>query len=433
VLTGLGVDGSDTLTGNPCNWPGVTCDAHGAVTTLDFHIETQGSDDPVARDLQSYWPLDGSYDDVAGNRNGVSEGSGNSFVTGKAGQALAMTGNGGVNLGTDYLGATFTFAIWVKVRAGATSWRTAFGQWHTNYLLLGKSEGNEFGDHGGADTVGNPAGGYQEEQWVHLTSVRAGGRAALYVDGVLASEGSGTPAASAGNPVYLGYKVDAQGFHNAWVGELDEAAYWSRGLTDAEVLQVYHAGVNGQGLLSGGCTPVELNIATTAQSNPACTDSKLNAVTSWCSTDGSDEPMDIDLGAVMSVSGVVTQGRGNSGQWVTGYTVQTSTNGGSWTSGIEFDGNSDQNTKVTRAIPVVQARFVRIEPVSNYGWPSMRAAVLACKEGYANYAAHLYHYCSDNWDTYLWDNRITGKTKSECAALCAAAGSSCPVHPWGRG
>ena len=92
-----------------------------------------------------------------------------------------------------------------------------------------------------------------------------------------------------------------------------------------------------------------------------------------------------DLGSEKDVSGVVTQGRLNSNQWVTSFSVKVSSDGSSWQDvhgahgEAQFGGNSDQSTKVENEFPVVAARYVRIYVDAYHSHPSMRSAVMICE------------------------------------------------------
>jgi hypothetical protein len=104
--------------------------------------------------------------------------------------------------------------------------------------------------------------------------------------------------------------------------------------------------------------------------------------------------MEIDLGQVLLVSGVVTQGRRlvyhylsvKLAQWVTKYRVSVSVDNSSWTmmhNGAEFEGNSDSDTHVRRLFETpVLARYVRIMPTAWFLHITMRAAVMACVQEY---------------------------------------------------
>jgi hypothetical protein len=199
----------------------------------------------------SYWPLDGNYKDIVGLNDGSPEGSGNVFVDGapNLGQALSLNGNGKVNVGSAFSDtAEFTWAVWVKVRAGTSGWRTAIGQWQSpHWVHLGKDSDDTFGDHSGITTSATPPDGFGREKWYHIASVRAGGLCQLYIDGVLAAQGSGAPAAGPGvQDVFFGVKHN---MGNPWIGELDDVTYWARGLSDTEIGALYS-------LSHGVCTRV---------------------------------------------------------------------------------------------------------------------------------------------------------------------------------
>ena len=86
----------------------------------------------------------------------------------------------------------------------------------------------------------------------------------------------------------------------------------------------------------------------------------------------------IDLGSTTTIRGVVTQGRGDAGQWVTAFTVQVSTDGATFADvdgGATFTGNTNYLSQVTNTFAAtVQARYVKIFPK---GWSGGRLAMRA--------------------------------------------------------
>ena len=77
---------------------------------------------------------------------------------------------------------------------------------------------------------------------------------------------------------------------------------------------------------------------------------------------------------------IITQGRGDYDQWVTGYTIEYSVDGMHWSHynyGTTIEGNSDRNTKKvhTFTAPIV-ARAIKITIASYYDHPSMRFGAL---------------------------------------------------------
>ncbi|XP_019626580.1 PREDICTED: adipocyte enhancer-binding protein 1-like [Branchiostoma belcheri] len=111
----------------------------------------------------------------------------------------------------------------------------------------------------------------------------------------------------------------------------------------------------------------------------------------WCADNGftSEEWLQVDLNSLTNVSGVITQGRGDIGQYVRSYKLTFSADGVVWEiysedgqEKVVFAGNADSNTEVEHLIaPPVTARFVRFLPLTWGGWISMRMEVLLCAPG----------------------------------------------------
>jgi hypothetical protein len=125
---------------------------------------------------------------------------------------------------------------------------------------------------------------------------------------------------------------------------------------------------------------------------------RLNADYAWLpssATTGLEvgEWMQMDLGSVENVAGLVTQGRGDAGWWVTAYSVKVSQDGDKWAAvgcGMVFEANTDYQSKVSNKFPEsVKARYVRIYPIYYHGHPAIRAGVLMCErkctEGHLDY------------------------------------------------
>ena len=120
--------------------------------------------------------------------------------------------------------------------------------------------------------------------------------------------------------------------------------------------------------------------------------SKLDSDQAWsCHRTGSngqfpDDWMQIDLGSIKKVKGVVTQGRYNSDQWVTTFKLRYSIDGSQYIDidgGRLFTGNEDRNTKVTNILnSIIYARYIRFYPITAVYHMSMRAAVLTVTHNY---------------------------------------------------
>ena len=104
---------------------------------------------------------------------------------------------------------------------------------------------------------------------------------------------------------------------------------------------------------------------------------------SWRSkTATANQWVQIDLGAVKFVVGVVTQGHLQSDQWVKSYTVSTSTAGDTWlpvNNAEHFNGNTDKGTRVRNDFALVAARYVRIYAQTWQSVIVMRAGVVVTR------------------------------------------------------
>ncbi|XP_071952032.1 hemocytin-like isoform X2 [Antedon mediterranea] len=111
----------------------------------------------------------------------------------------------------------------------------------------------------------------------------------------------------------------------------------------------------------------------------------------------------VDFGVVKTVTGVITQGRNGYPQWVTSYEFLYSMNGTKFQTikdaneqNVEFEGNSDKDTKVTNMFSSpVSVRVVRIHPTNWCDRISMRFELLGCKDGLIIYNHHCYKYSED--------------------------------------
>ena len=107
----------------------------------------------------------------------------------------------------------------------------------------------------------------------------------------------------------------------------------------------------------------------------------MDSLSAWSAKQNKDGAwLQIDAGRLVTVRGVVTQGRANWDQWVTKYSVQTSTDGSTWTQAQRFNnGNTNRNTKVQHELSKpVRARYVRFVVHAWHGHCSMRAGLRTC-------------------------------------------------------
>ncbi|XP_078346809.1 EGF-like repeat and discoidin I-like domain-containing protein 3 [Oculina patagonica] len=99
----------------------------------------------------------------------------------------------------------------------------------------------------------------------------------------------------------------------------------------------------------------------------------------------------VDFGRSVKVTMFATQGRQDVDQWVTKYRVSYSNDGVFFQDYEEgghvkiFDGNTDRDTIVRNKLqnPII-TRYIRINPISYYGWISLRADFYGCYPGCKN-------------------------------------------------
>jgi hypothetical protein len=94
--------------------------------------------------------------------------------------------------------------------------------------------------------------------------------------------------------------------------------------------------------------------------------------------------LQVDLGSVMKVAGLVTQGRSEAWQFTQTYKVMVSDDGEKWNNvecGRIFDGNVNYYEKKQNVfVEPVKARYVRIYPETCYSYCALRVGILLCEK-----------------------------------------------------
>ncbi|XP_038060459.1 retinoschisin-like [Patiria miniata] len=108
----------------------------------------------------------------------------------------------------------------------------------------------------------------------------------------------------------------------------------------------------------------------------------------WVSNYSTDRSpwIQVDFVGTVTITGLITQGRGDMDYWVTEYQVTYSEDGQSWHhvtdadgTPIKFPGNKDRNTLVTTRLPfALRTRILRIHPTDWHWHCSMRFEVIGC-------------------------------------------------------
>ncbi|XP_028395314.1 EGF-like repeat and discoidin I-like domain-containing protein 3 [Dendronephthya gigantea] len=118
---------------------------------------------------------------------------------------------------------------------------------------------------------------------------------------------------------------------------------------------------------------------------------RLNDVDSWYSTNNDQNQwLQVDLGKKELVTAIASQGSGDS-YWVETYSISYGVDKENLTSykinatQKVFAGNYDEDTVVTnRLYPAINARYIRIHPVSWSDYISLRIEVIGCYTGFCN-------------------------------------------------
>ncbi|XP_038060996.1 uncharacterized protein LOC119731795 [Patiria miniata] len=105
----------------------------------------------------------------------------------------------------------------------------------------------------------------------------------------------------------------------------------------------------------------------------------------WVEDSGDLSPwIQVDFNGIVTITGLITQGREDNDQWVTEYQVTYSNDAQSWhhvtdATPIKFPGNSDRNTLVAARFPfALRTRILRIHPTAWVLHRSMRFEVIGC-------------------------------------------------------
>nr|XP_058953160.1 lactadherin-like [Pocillopora verrucosa] len=108
----------------------------------------------------------------------------------------------------------------------------------------------------------------------------------------------------------------------------------------------------------------------------------------WCPRTVIDRTdyLQVDVGAMLSVCAVATQGEKINNEWTTNYKLQLSADGVTWNAYEEtstakvFPGNSDRHSVVKHFLTTdIMARYVRFYPVTYHNFPCLRVEIYVRK------------------------------------------------------
>ncbi|XP_058889912.1 macrophage mannose receptor 1-like [Acipenser ruthenus] len=168
--------------------------------------------------------------------------------------------------------------------------------------------------------------------------------------------------------------------------------------------------VRGLGMEDGNITNGHLS-ASSSSSNHGPDHARLNGNSCWMPSSAANSWIQVNLGEVKKVTGVVLQGCPTDDHWVKSYKVQISADGSTWTNyqDTEFTGNTDRNTAVTHLFgqpPVVQ--HIRILPQTHNIQLGLRMEILGCRANYTFTCGSIPAY-----------SFVSDRTTLHCPAGCA--------------
>lgn len=203
----------------------------------------------LSTNLQSYYKFEGNSNDAVGSANGtdtsITYNTGNGVIS----QGAGFGGSSLINLGNtqNFTTGAFSVAGWFKCpnkttyrqiigktqSAGTPDWglRAESGTGHAQFIVTQSG--------GGADSVTGSID-ICDGNWHHVVALRDGSFLRLYVDGV--ADGTATDnARNCSNSLNCKFGIDDGGNFQVPNGTtFDEWGIWSRGITAAEVTQLFN-------------------------------------------------------------------------------------------------------------------------------------------------------------------------------------------------
>jgi hypothetical protein len=236
-----------------------------------FAKATPATGSSLGDGLIAYFPLDGDFQDNAGDAHGFEVGAAPiEFAGGQFGQGVDLNGVDqyvSTPVETEDRfdfsdGTGFTVSAWFRVDAFDKSWQAIVTKGEgTNWRIhrqgdtdnLGPVAGGVNPDNGnGFDLVENPIS-VNDGQIHHVVITNIPDvSSSYYLDGVLIQEGF--PGVPEGNewPMMIGENANNGGNGRTFNGLIDDLAVWNRGLSADEVSQIFNGPSIGEQVGSGG-------------------------------------------------------------------------------------------------------------------------------------------------------------------------------------
>ena len=222
---------------------------------------------PPPSELVSWWPGEGTANDVIGTNTGTLSASGAMFASAEVGHGFRFDGtNGYVQIpdSPSLKPANVTVEAWVwldpSVSPGTevvvfkkNSWSYLFEGYNLAKEHVNNGNGT-FSDHfslvianNGNQVVTRSTTVVQRGVWYHVAGTYDGNKATIWVNGVAeASNIAGFPLDYGTRPVFIGQTGEAAPYDNFLAGIIDEPSIYSRALTTNEIQVIYNAGSAGK-------------------------------------------------------------------------------------------------------------------------------------------------------------------------------------------
>lgn len=203
--------------------------------------------------LVSYWPADGSANDVVGGNNGTLL-NGAGYRPGVFGQSFSFDGVDDLlqapTVGLPTGNSDRTLSMWVKVDAYVTveSFFGAYGNFGsgTQVYYIGASGSNLFITQWGTGAGATGGGGgppVPPGEWHHVAATNVGNFLSLFLDGNLVATASVPVNTAAGTQFYSGRIPGVHGDIRRLQGAVDEMAVFNRALSGAEIQTIFTGGI----------------------------------------------------------------------------------------------------------------------------------------------------------------------------------------------
>lgn len=257
------------------------------VKAADRSLNTSGDSSQVSATptggpaLIAKYAFDGNFNDSSGNANHLTTNGAPTFVAGKYGSAMDLSGTSQyamVPAGIMASVTNFTIAMWVNWDGG-NAWQRIFdfGNDTTQYMFLSPSSGSgtlRFAittNGGGGEQILQTTTPLATNQWTHVAVTLNSNIMRLYTNGVLAASGTNTIAPASFNPALnnLGASQYADPLFN---GRLDDLAIYNYALSDTEITQLMN-NLPPPPVAPGG---LAATAASTSQINLAWADNSTN-------------------------------------------------------------------------------------------------------------------------------------------------------------